>query len=727
MVYNTATSGDVTPGFYYWDGVKWVRMTTGTNFDWALSGNTGTIPGTNFLGTTDNVDLRFKTGATDRWNISNANNGQLQSYSLGTAVLPNYSYQNDQDTGIFSPAADNLAITTAGTEKLRILANGNMGIGTTTPAGKLDISSTNDGLVIPRVALTATNAATPLTAPTTSELVYNTATAGSAPNNVIPGFYYWDGAKWVSIATGSSTDWTTVGNSGTTAGTNFIGTTDAVDFVGKTNGTERFRVLKTGNTGFGTTTPASTLSVAANTTIGSTYASANAAPSNGLRIEGQTVIGKASGEDSRDKFSVHTSASSYSNITGYPNVTAARAVSGYADSNGMGVFGYANRTGYGVVGLTQPGTISSYVQTGEGVLGQTSGATGGATIPIGAHGIIHETTAGNWRSTGIVGENNNVTPGIGFKSGPYTANGVTCGTYGNYAAINISSGTNMYAFGVAGDILVGGTGGGSIPDGSGGVFGSGGTSQFGILGYQSLNGTLYSVYGGGANDNTNANNNGRTATITSTPNNLIGLGINGGFMGGYVKGNQYGMMSKGQEFGMYVQGNTIVNKPVVQLTDNGNSERTISYTAASTTVDVTTRGTGKLTNGEIFIAFKDTFKNLVSKNEEINVTVTPTSETNGVYVTGVTADGFYVKENRGGSSNASFNWVAIGTKAGYENGIEISKTILAQDFDKNMDGVMTTDGSGKEGKPIYFDGQNIRFERIPENQIQYAKKESPKK
>ena len=29
LVYNTATVGDVTPGFYYWDGTQWVRLATG--------------------------------------------------------------------------------------------------------------------------------------------------------------------------------------------------------------------------------------------------------------------------------------------------------------------------------------------------------------------------------------------------------------------------------------------------------------------------------------------------------------------------------------------------------------------------------------------------------------------------------------------------------------------------------------------------------------------------
>src|SRR3989337_3445250 len=60
----------------------------------------------------------------------------------------------------------------------------------------LDINSTSKGLLIPRVALSATNVASPITTPTTSLLVYNTATAGTAPDNVVPGYYYWDGVMW---------------------------------------------------------------------------------------------------------------------------------------------------------------------------------------------------------------------------------------------------------------------------------------------------------------------------------------------------------------------------------------------------------------------------------------------------------------------------------------------------------------------------------------------------
>ena len=82
------------------------------------------------------------------------------------------------------------------------------GIGTTTPdaSAKLDVSATNKGFLPPRIALTATNAASPVTSPATGLIVYNTAATGTAPNNVVPGYYFWNGSAWVNfIASNSST------------------------------------------------------------------------------------------------------------------------------------------------------------------------------------------------------------------------------------------------------------------------------------------------------------------------------------------------------------------------------------------------------------------------------------------------------------------------------------------------------------------------------------------
>src|SRR5574343_1411191 len=65
----------------------------------------------------------------------------------------------------------------------------------------LDIDFKNKGLLIPRVALTTSNSASPVTSPATSLLVYNTATAGTAPNNVYPGYYFWNGSAWQRFKT----------------------------------------------------------------------------------------------------------------------------------------------------------------------------------------------------------------------------------------------------------------------------------------------------------------------------------------------------------------------------------------------------------------------------------------------------------------------------------------------------------------------------------------------
>ncbi|MEO6221269.1 MAG: hypothetical protein ABIO81_12625 [Ginsengibacter sp.] len=84
-------------------------------------------------------------------------------------------------------------------------ANGqNVSINTTgavaNASAMLDISSDKKGILVPRVNLTSTLDITTIPAPAISLLVYNTATAGTSPNNVVPGFYFWQTNKWNQLA-----------------------------------------------------------------------------------------------------------------------------------------------------------------------------------------------------------------------------------------------------------------------------------------------------------------------------------------------------------------------------------------------------------------------------------------------------------------------------------------------------------------------------------------------
>lgn len=88
-------------------------------------------------------------------------------------------------------------------------ASAQVGIGTTTPRGALDISSSTNGFIPPQVALTSVNVAAPIVNPqggilASGTIVYNTAIAGSSPNNVTPGYYFWDGSVWIKFNAGNT-------------------------------------------------------------------------------------------------------------------------------------------------------------------------------------------------------------------------------------------------------------------------------------------------------------------------------------------------------------------------------------------------------------------------------------------------------------------------------------------------------------------------------------------
>jgi trimeric autotransporter adhesin len=119
----------------------------------------------------------------------------------------------------------------------------------------LEIESTSKGVLLPRLTTAQQNA---MSAPTNGMLIYNTDSAC---------FVLRRAGIWRSLCAANGGEaWSTLGNVGTNANTNFIGTTDAQDLVFKTAGTEGMRILSSNRyVGIGTATPVQPLDIVVNT------------------------------------------------------------------------------------------------------------------------------------------------------------------------------------------------------------------------------------------------------------------------------------------------------------------------------------------------------------------------------------------------------------------------------------------------------------------------------
>ena len=119
----------------------------------------------------------------------------LDGTLLGLDSTENYEIWNYENT--------DLQFATNNLERMTIEANGNVGIGTVSPANgaKLDITATDAGLLIPRMTQTQRNA---ITSPATGLMIFQTDNTS--------GFYYYNGTAWTGLAADNLGDHTATQN-----------------------------------------------------------------------------------------------------------------------------------------------------------------------------------------------------------------------------------------------------------------------------------------------------------------------------------------------------------------------------------------------------------------------------------------------------------------------------------------------------------------------------------
>lgn len=305
----------------------------------------------------------------------------------------------------------------------------NIGIGTNAPhsSAQLDISNNNRGLLIPRVALTGAADVTTILAPAISLLVYNTATAG-APPDVFPGYYYWNGIKWVSLSGGTGgNDWGLSGNAGTNANNNFIGTTDNQNLFFKRNNI-RSGWIDTTNTSFGVAALSSVSSAKYNTGFGgyalysNSFGDANSAfgygalsaNAGGIRNTGAGVNALALNTSGSDNTAVGTS-SLYSNTSGTVN-TATGVQSLFSNTTGSG--------------NTANGYNSLYTNT-----------TGNSNTATGFYSLVSNTTGHDNTAMGIDALTANVSGNNNVAVGGLSLGSNTSGSFNT--AVGYSAGQNQ--------------------------------------------------------------------------------------------------------------------------------------------------------------------------------------------------------------------------------------------------------------------------------------------
>jgi hypothetical protein len=163
--------------------------------------------------------------------------------------------------------------------------------------------------------------------------------------------------------------------------------------------------------------------------------------------------------------------------------------------------------------------------------------------------------------------------------------------------------------------------------------------------------------------------------------NITGVIANGGSLGGYFYQTDYGIYS----YIAYRSGTTNYGilsngtKSFFQQNPNNASQSIIYAALEGGEAGTYYRGTAQLSNGTARVTLPEHFS-LVTEEEGLTVQVTAREDCNGLYVSKVTTTYVVVQELQGGTSNARFDFLINGVRAGYsEFQVEVDNAKLGLD------------------------------------------------
>lgn len=288
-----------------------------------------------------------------------------------------------------------------------------------------------------------------------------------------------------------------------------------------------------------------------------------------------------------------------------------------------------------------------------------------------------------------------------------------------------TSNNGVAALNFWGDVYSFGTAGFSYNDftrtgGSLGAYTTG--AYWGSCGYRSSASITYGVYA------TSALQVGAGRYSSTEPAKGIGGGFTGDLMGAWFKGDVMGSISQGSLFASYNVGNAITDGKNIELVTTSNGEKIPTYSVSSASdAKIYGDGSGQLTNGKARVNFDEGFLAALAKDSKPTITISPIGGWANIYIAAIDSRGFDVVEANNGTSNISFNFIAVGKKLDL-NAIPISKEVLNKDFSKNLPDVLFNEGNTQDNaKPMWWDGTKLQYSKPPLSQAEVEAQRQKKK